>query len=337
MGLTVTDLQTSFGSHYKEGTLGAADIRKRFTQKTVTDMVFNMRTTVNTKEDMVESFMTRVLQLFQKANTPIGGLDFKPYSVNLTPLKVDSELSPDDLVKTAAGFMAKLDDNDRKKWPIVGYYIMHLIEKAQEDWELYEVYKGTQNTIDSEGTANAAGKNFVGLKKQINDAITAGTLSSPIATGAFSTDPVTFVEQMEEWHRLVKEISPEARALFEGGEITEVCVSSTLRDRFKQGMRKKYNMNYEQVTLNPLRNVDNSVTLIDSNIKIIGLPSMTGSEKIFAIPNGNKYGFIKRPNSETTFKVERGTNVRDVFVYADFWKAVGFWIPRLVFTNDQDL
>jgi hypothetical protein len=346
MSLTTTDLVTMFGANYKKGTLTLQDLVTKFYQKTKTDEVFKVIPTVNTVEHMSKMAGTRVLQLFQKVNTPIGGLTFTPRAAQLTQLKIDAEEYPDDITKTAVGFLSDIDVNDRKNWPIIRLFIeAYLIPQSQEDWELLEVYKGVSASITTPGTANAAGYNFVGLRKQINDFVTAGKLdNSTTITGNFSFDGKTFVEQVEAWIRLCKERSAEDRILWESGQIKEICMAPEWRDLFKVGMGEKYNTHYSQVNLNGNLNVDDNVTVQNSSVKIVGLPSMigddvagTGDAKLFAAPTFNKYGFIKRPKSETMFEVTQGTNARQVFMYADYWKAVGFWMPEYIYTNDNDL
>ena len=340
MSLDVTSIVTMHGQVYKDSGQGVADLASKFYQKSVTDSVFGIVPTNETVKHMGKAKADRVLQAFQKVKSRVGGLTISGKEAHLTPLKVEDSIYPDDVVDTWAGFLADLDSNDRTKWPFIKWFLEeHVMPQSVEDWELLEVYKGTQNTIDTPGTANAAGKNFIGLRKQINTLITAGTINnSTTVTGAFSSDPKTFVEQIEAWVRYCKERSAEDRILWESGQIKEICMSPANRDLFKEGMGVKYNTNYAQIALNHNLNVDDNVTVHNSNIKIMGLPSMIGDNKIWATPMWNKWGYIKRPKSSKYFDVAPdGTNVREVQYWMDFWKGVGFWMGEYVYTNDLEL
>jgi hypothetical protein len=338
MSINVTDIVTMHGQVYKDSGQGVADIHKRFHQKSVTENVFGLVPTTETIKHRAFAMQSRVLQLFQKENTEIGSLVLTPQKAELTALKVDVAEWPDDIVDTWAGFLGSLDANERMKWPFVKWWLEeHVLPEADENWELLEIYHGTKDTVTTPGTANAAGENFVGIKKQINTAIGLGT-TTPHLTGAFSDDAKTFVEQIELWLRTIKESSNENRTVFESGMIKEICLSPSRRDLFKEGMGIKYNTNYNQISLNANVNVDDTVKIHNSNITIKGLPSMIGSDKIWATPTKNKWGFVKRPKSSQYFQVSQdGTNVRKVKASMDFWKGVGFWLPQYVYTNDLEL
>jgi hypothetical protein len=339
MSLDVSSIVTMHGQVYKDSGQGVKDLASKFYQPSVTDAEFKILPTDETVKHMGKVKTDRVLQLFQKVKSRVGGTTITGLKALLTPLKVEDSVFPDDLTDTWAGFLNSLDSNDRTKWPFIKWLLeMHVLPKSIEDWELYEVYKGTQDTVDSSGTANAAGKNNVGLRKQINLAITAGTLTNVEPTGALSTDGKTFVEQLEAWVRGCKENSPEDRLMWESGEIKSIYMAPSNRDLVKVGMGEKYNVNYRQVDLNNNLNVDNNVTLFNSNVRIVGLPSMIGDNKIWAMPEWNKRAYIKRPLSSKYFGVAPdGTNVREVQYWMDFWKHVGFWMPEYVYTNDLEL
>lgn len=340
MALDVTSIVTMHGQVYKDSGQNMDSLKSKFYQKSVTDSIFGILPTINTVEHMGKAKASRVLQIFQKVKSRVGGLTIDALKAELTKLKVEDSVYPDDIENTWAGFLASLDSNDRTKWPFIKWLLeMHVLPQSIEDWELYEVYKGTQNTVDVSGTANAAGKNFIGIRKQINTLITAGSVDiSTTVTGSLSSDPKTFVEQIEAWVRYCKERSAEDRTIWESGQIKEICMSPSNRDLFKEGMGIKYNVNYNQVGLAQDVNVDDNVKVHFTNIRVVGLPSMIGDNKIWATPDWNKWGYIKRPVSSTYFQVlPDGTNAREVQYFMDFWKGVGFWMPGYIYTNDLEL
>ena len=339
MSLTITSIVAMHGQVYKDSGQGMKDLKSKFYTPSVTDKLFGLVPTNETVKHMGKAKASRVLQLFQKGFTPIGGLTVEGLEAKLTKLKVDVSEYPDDIEDTWLGFLASLDANERTQWPFVRWWLNeHIMPQAQEDWELLEIYKGTGNTITTPGTANASGLNFIGLRKQINNLITAGKIdNSTTVTGAVDADAQDWVTQIETWIKLCKERSAEDRLIWESGQITEIVMSPENRDHFKRGMRVKYNMNYPQVSNDPTKMVDDNLFVIDSRIRIVGLPSMIGDNKIWATPSWNKWGYIKRPKSATYFDVTPGSNKRDVDALMDFWKGVGFWMGEYVYTNDLEL
>jgi hypothetical protein len=286
-------------------------------EKSETEMQFQRRVTENTVLRKATAEQTRVLQAFQKAFTPLGTTTFKPRPIQLYRLKIDCQETPDDLVESWLGF---LTDNklDRKTWPFIRWWIEKLIiPQSQEDWEMQEIYKG----VFSEPTpnvANAAGANVNGIKKQINDWIDDGDIT-PIVTGALSEDPETFVDQVEDFYKSI----PKKYQT----NVKSICISRDNKTKFKEGMRAKYNVNWNQV--------GDLVKLIDYDVMVKGLASMDGSDKLIATFPFNMAAGIKAPENENVFQVE---NVdRTVKIYTDFWKGIGFWVPEWIFTNDQDL
>ena len=340
MSLTVASIVSMHGQYYKDAGQGTEDLKSKFYQKSVTDAEFGILPTNETIIYKGKAKADRVLQAFQKIKSRVGGLTIEGLKAELSALKVEDSIYPDDIENTWAGFLANLDTNDRTKWPFIKWLLeQHVMPQAMQDWEISEVYKGTQNTIDVSGTANAAGKNFIGIRKQINTYITAGTLiNATTITGALSTDPATFVEQVEAWVRYCKERGVEDRIIWENGDIKAIYMSPSNRDLFKLGMQQKYNTNYAQIALNNNLNVDNNVTVFNSGVRVVGLPSMIGDNKLWATPEWNKWGYIKRPKSATYFNVlPDGTNAREVQYMMDFWKGVGFWMPEYIYTNDLEL
>ena len=105
-------------------------------------------------------------------------------------------------------------------------------------------------------------------------------------------------------------------------------MSQTLRDRYKEGKRKKYNLQYSQAT--NLTNV-----MHKENFEVVGLASHAGSPLIWFSPEFNKNRYQIAENNQNIFTVE--ASKRKVAVYTDYWIGLGFWIPNYLYHNDQDL
>lgn len=317
--ITAADVVTEWGAVYRAEGQAIKDIVTKLMQKSVTAAYFPTRITEKTILEKVSAEFTRVLQGFQKGFTPIGGTTFKPLAIPLQKIKIDLAETPDDLEESWLGFLA---DNSlsRKDWPYIKWYLMNALIQADKDLELNEIYKGVPGVVVP-GTATASGATLLGIRKQINAFNTAGT-SNKIIMGAVPTDPVLYVEYIED---MIKATNRLLR-----NELDFVFVQEDGHDLFRDGMRLKYNAQYSQVD-------DEKITkLRNDNIKIVGLPSMAGSDKVWASPLWNRQAGMKKPGNEKIFEVGSATP-RLVTAYTDYYKGFGFWIPEYVVTNDIDL
>ena len=316
--MTITDIITEFGAYYLNHGQNLKDLVKQLYRKSVTDMLFTTMTTEDTVIRKSDARITRILQPFQKQFTPIGTLSFKPVTIPLFEMKIDASEYPDELERSWLGFLAD-QDLDRQKWPFVKWFITeHILPRAEEDYELNEVYAGVY-AAPTPGTAGAAGTAMDGIRKIINDWIDDGR-TTPIVTGAPDSDPQTFVEQIEDF---VAQIDTRYWK-----ETMVIAMYESLELRYRKGMRAKYNMQYLQEP--------NTSTLADfKNITIAGMPSMVGDDKIWCTPKWNAVVGVKKKANQNAVQLE-GED-RKVKLWSDWYKGVGFIIPELIFTNDQDL
>lgn len=317
--VTITDLVNEFGSFYKDGGQGAKDILSRpffpfGTREAMTNIPTN-----DTIIQMSDTEIGKVLQPWQKAYTPQSALTFKPVTINLRPVKVDHTLSPDDLKNLAYSWLGFLSSPniDRSQWPFIRWFIEeYSLNQTFEDLEMDAIYKGVY-AAPVAGTPGLPGEAIDGVRKLINDNIANMSL---INTGALSNDPVEFVTQLEEF---VKSVGKR----FWRSTMT-INVNPDREVLFTEGMQKKYNINYAQVSdLKSIRNF--------SNITVAGRMSMDGSDKIWMTPKANIVFATKGFSNAEGYKVE--TEKRNVHIFTDFHIGLGFLQPDLVFTNDQDM
>lgn len=317
--MNASDVVSEYGAYYLNHGQNAASLLQKLNYKSEFDSLFTTVATDDTVIRLGSSTMSRLLQPFQKTWSPTGEVTFKAAPINLYKKKIDFEDYPDDLEATWLGFLAD-EGLDRKQWPFVKWLIeAHIIPQVVEDYEINEVYAGAYAAPGTPGTAGAAGTSMEGAKKIINDHITATDIT-PITTGALSTTPATFLAQIEDF---VDAIDP----LYRSQPMT-LAMNYAQSVIFKRGMREAYNVNYEQTS--------SLMSLIDyPNIQVQGFHAMGSSGKIFCTPRRNAVRGVKRLANIDKVQVE---NVdRQVKIYTDFSSGVGFVIPELVFTNDQDL
>lgn len=307
--VTIADILTEYGAYYN-GKDNKANLLKKFFQKSETEADFGQRITEATRIELANSTINRVLQRFQKAFTPISTAAFTPQVVDLYKLKVDLSFYPDEIEESWLGFMAGSDLN-RKEWPIIRYLLEELaLNQLAEDFEKNEIFAGVPGVITA-GTATAAGTSMLGIREQLKRA---GIQT--VAVGAVPADPVDFVTYIETMYYSIPEL---ARV-----EMDKFFMNKSYETRFKTGMRKKYNINYNQV--------NDLTTIIDTNVKIAGRASHGTSDIIWTTPKVNRIIGVKKPANDKIFKIEESK--REVAAMTDFYKGVGFWNDGFVYRND---
>jgi hypothetical protein len=316
--INIADIILEFGALYKAKGQNVKDIRRKIMVMNQTDKLFARQLTDDTVLDGGSVSMSPVLQAFQKTFTSYGDTTFKGRRIPLFQLKIDWEENPSDIEKSWLGFLAG-DGISRKDWPLISYIINKLIlDKAAEDYELMGVFYGKESPI-VQGIPKPISGAMNGIKSLINTHISAGDTVA-IGLGTVPLVPVDFVEYMEAFaDQIPEEVQP---------FMQQIALSQTLMKRFRKGMRKKYGDN---VWAQP----DSIDTIIDTNLKVEGFRSHEGSNKIWTTIKGNAQLGLKKIANEQVFKVEESK--RQVSIYTDFWKGIGFWQPEYIFTNDVDL
>lgn len=315
--MNIQDIITEYGAYYisDKTKQNVSRILKQIHAPTVTSTLLTPFLTDDTIYRAAEARIGRILQPFQKAFTKIDAFSIIPTSIEQFKMKADIEESPDDLEGNWLGFLAG-DSIDRKDWPFIRWFIeVYLIPRMKEDEEMNEIYNGVF-VAPTPGIAGAAGTSMNGLRKQITDGIASGRMN-PIVTGAPDADDRVWVEQIETF-------ADGITAKYQGVSM-QLAMNQTLERRFFRGYRAKYgqNANYK----------DTQGKVDFTNLSIIGLPSMIGSNRIWCTPKENALALGKKTANMNAFHIE--SNKRLVSMFTDYWKGVGFLIPEIVFVNDQ--
>jgi hypothetical protein len=331
---TLSAVKSSFGSFYRDEGQGMKDVDKQFLIKAATDQFFNLKPTKNTEERRIKvNIADPVYQKFQKVLSSSGSFTLLPRSISMQDAKYEVSLADmDDLENSWVGFLADNDGNDRAKWPFIQFIVNQMmLEKGREDFELNEVYAGAYTTITTPGTANAAGLNFVGIKKLLQDFSNASS-SNVVPIGTLETDPQAFYEQINAWVASSMEADARHRMIIQN-MCDGLAMAPELCDRYGEGKDKALNTNYMRD-----RSVDQNVltrVLVPrtSGLYVTGLPSMTGDEGMFMTLSANRAAFIKRPRGEQEFGVFMSSPYNPV-LFAKFWKGIGFWHPEYVWQTE---
>ena len=311
MSLTVASIISAFGSYYEKGSQNERRILQLLTQGRQLPNYCTPMPTEETIFRLGNSSIGEVVQGFQKAFTPKGGIEIKPNEIRLYKLKIDDEFTPDDLQATWLGFFASLSDVERKNWPFVKWAIeKHYKTRSDSDVEKQGYYKGVYE-VPSAGVAGSAINSMTGLQKQIKDGVDAGTINS---VNIKPLDKDTIFDQVE---LFTDGISEEYQ-----GEDMNVFMSpywykKYMQDKRAQGFFTKYNAN----------EIDGSIDFTPLNVK--PLVSMTGTSDIFCTPKPNLLWLYSA--DKKNYKLEESK--RSVAVLADWWEGVGFGINQAVWTN----
>lgn len=315
--ITASQVVTDFGAFYIDAGQNETNIHDTL-RESFDDM--NDFTVVETEDTVLREVNTayaEVLQSFQTAFTPKGAITFTPKAIPLYNVKVDESFYPDALKSMWISFLTS-NNLDRTTWPFVRFFIEKYV-MGQIMADLSKNLYAAVYAAPTAGTAGASSASFTGLKKIINDAITAATITT-IATGTPSATAATWAGQVETFNKGIPE-------LYWDKPMT-IQMSRALALRYKEGRRTKYNSNYAQVA------EQMAVQDFEQNT-VVGRGSMVGVSKIWATPKMNAIMAFKGGSNKQIVEVEKVD--RQVKVYTDFWIGLGFINDALVFTNDQDL
>lgn len=311
MSIVKTDLVADFGAHY---------IPEGQDMDRLKSAIRTPSTTADAAKPIVYDgevyrfsnvIFQEIVQQFQKKFTAKGDLTFKPNEIRLRNLKIDLALYPDDVKGSWLGFLGSLTDQERKNWPIVKYLLeKEVVPQLKSDLETKAYFKGVY-VAPTAGTAGTAAGTMDGIKKLLDDGLTAGTMNA-VTLSAVPTASNIF-EMVEEYADNIDE------------NLLSVPVSIYMSTKnVRAYLRDKRNTHGNDV------NYDAGKITIDfaDNLKLVGLPSMAGSPYIWATPDDN-YLYLRRVNGMQDPKVEEA--LREVFLMLDWWEGLGFGYDPLVY------
>lgn len=327
--INVQDVIAEFGAYYRDGGQNLTRVLKKPYIALQTEALFGLIPTDDTSYTMAIAELGRILQPFQLGWTPLGDFKASPITMTQSPFKVDLEEYPDKLEGSWLGFLA--DNNlDRAQWPFVRYLVEeHLYARMDEDYEMNEIYAG-KLVAPTSGTPGAASTGMDGIRVQLNRAAAAGRIT-PIALGALPTDPLDFCNYVEAF---VEGFTQRYR-----GRASEVCMDTTLARRYAKGRHAKYKGDLanpvDRQIVDGAGNALITAPIEFTKHRVVGLDSMTGSEKIWATSAENRKRLAKKTANTGQVRIESAK--RQVAIFTDFYKGLGFPVPEAVFMNDKDL
>ena len=226
-------------------------------------------------------------------------------------MKVDLDIFPDDIEDNWLGFLA--DNNlSRKEWPLIRYIMeSHLYQQIDDDMERNEYYKGVY-AAPTPGTAGLDGKSMNGLEILLKDP----KINHVTLGGAL--DPSTIYDQTEEFFEKVSE------------EYQNVNMIIGMAPKWKRSFLKdKRSLGYYDISSS--KEINDSLDF--SPARVAGLPSMIGSDDLWATPIDNFLHITKKGENAGKVKVEESK--RCVSLMTDWYEGLGFGLNETVWTTVQ--
>ena len=313
MSITKAAIVQEYGAYYLNSGQNMARLKQllMFTRKS--SQYFTQVKTNDTIYQMALATVTSLVQSFQKAFTPKGDFEFTPNQIKLYKMKVDIEIYPDDIEDNWLGFLAA-NNLSRKEWPLIRYLLeSFILSKIQEDMELNVIYKG----VYVAPTANTAGDTSAAMNG-LKIALRHANVNHDTTIGAL--DATTIYDQLEAAYELVSEV-------YQGMEM-----NIHLAPKWERAFLKdKRALGFYQHT-GPGQ-IDNSLDFAPA--KVIGLPSMIGTDDWFITPMANAIHLNKKGDNQGSVLIEESK--RCVNIMTDWWEGVGFGINEIVWTNVPEI
>ncbi len=312
--VNITQLMAEFGTFLGQN---ENDIRRALLQGTES---MNFMTTVKQNDDFraAQATIGNITQGFQKSWTPKGTPAFTPIHIGHRRHKFDVEIYPDEVYGSWLGFLAD-ESKTRDQWPFTKYILYQmLIQQAAQDRELNLIAKG-QYADPVAGTAQATGLSMDGFLTVLKALKADGTNKVNWAKNNVAITAANAFTQIEQFADIV--VGP-----YRSIPMNVFCS----QENFTYYVRKKRDLHGNVMDYGKFGNA-----VIDgTNLTLQPLPSMIGSDILFATPKANFIRLIKSNDGASTPQIE--AQKRQVFMFADWYENVGFAIQEAIFAFVPD-
>ena len=315
--MNVSEIKTAYGAYYENSGQNMKRILGMLSQGLVTPGICTPIKTDDTVFKLGQLTVGNIVQSFQKGWTPKNAAAFTPNELRLYQFKVDEEVNPDDIEATWLGFLAG-SSVDRQSWPLIKFLIeypeMGYLSKINSDMELNEYGKGVY-LAPTPGVAGATGKSMNGIIKQLQTGVDAETINS---INIQPLNAVSIFDQIERFTDGISEVYQSVKM--------NICMSPKwhrlyLRDKRAAGF----------FTLQTANEITSGIDFTPQ--QVLPLPSLSGTDVIFATPQTNILHLTKKGPNKTNIRIEEYR--RNVSFMCDWWEGIGFGIDAAVWTNLQ--
>lgn len=255
--------------------------------------------------------MSEVVQGFQAVFTAKGDWTTNAEKIMQRRHKVNLLINPDTIVGQYEGYLYD-EKKSREEMPLVAYIVGKIPALVDRDKEEQMIYNGVYAPLTA-GTAGTANQSIDGLRKIMDTAATASKYSK-FVMGTYAADE-TF-EYLENFFASI----PEAHRY----------------RKMKVFMSEQTKLNYQKdkrATFQYFQDLSQLLKIDFSNLEIVSLPSMVGSKRIFACPDGNLVRVLHKNSGAENLEVLRQDY--SVKLMADWHTAYGIADYRYFWSNDQ--
>jgi hypothetical protein len=327
-GFNLSELQTAFGSYYRDNKRAIA---QKLQRGNVTSRYMTVVENVINRYTEAGADMDEVLQAYQSDAEAVfkGDLKFTPNEIIPQQQMIVYRFNPIEIEFSWAAWLR--ENNLPPTANLMTLVFDRLQKKAVNDHEMKQIGKGVR-VAPIIGTAGTTVGAMDGFLRVIAQKI-AATKITPIKIGTFTKN--TIAEYVQD---MVEHPSLEA---YDGSMM--YCYMSVKNARW---FRKDQNVdnagmgvqiivqNGEDTNIPNTIRVDGSleVPIEGTNITVVGLPSMNGSDRIFITPKEN---FKKVVDSDGLRFLDLQASGFYVKMFAYMQVGVGFTYNELVWCNDQ--
>jgi len=305
-----------YGAYYLDEGQNKERLVRSLVQPSVTLQRYAARkTTKETTYRAANYEFGSVIQPFSKEFTPISNIIFYPNVINLAEMKVDISMFPHDIEAGYLGFLAGDETRTTKEWPIIRWLLEYYVAKQiQEDRELRLVYRGKK--VPGKTTPESC---MDGIKEKLIQGFNSDYKVNKI-DGIGKLNEATIFDQIEEFDRQLGD-------LYYNEKVTLFVAPKYLR-AYKTA--KRANGFYD---LKSAADIDERIDF--SGHVVAALPSMTGTDDLWASVNNNLMWLTKRDGNLSQASVQ--LQDREVRILLDWWEAVGFACNQMVWATDETL
>jgi hypothetical protein len=309
------NLITEFGEYYLKRGQNKNRLITALVQPSVTLNRYGRRiTTQETRYEMANYDFGKVIQPFKKEFTPISSIKFYPNIINLEEMKVDVSMFPHDIEAGYLGFLAGDTTRSMTEWPIIRWLLEEYIAKQiEKDREMSLTYLG-KKVPGSTQTEHC----MDGIKEKLIKGATADYKINAVTTGALNESMI--FNQIEEFDKQIGD-------LYLNERVTLFVAPKWLR-AYKEAKRANgfYQIKSES-------DIDENIDF--SNHVVAALPSMTGTDDIWASVNNNLLWLTKREGNLSQSSIQ--LHDREVRILLDWWEGLGFSCNQMVWANEAAL
>jgi len=299
---STTEIATELGAYFRTNN---TEIRAQVYKKSVTAGYMRTIVAVQGRFPALNSITSRVVQGFTAAWTPMGITEFKANELKAYKQKINYPIEPAALLNSWVSFLYN-EDKKPADMSIAQYLVnqelLPAIARDREDLIGKSVYDATK--------LDEFGHSMNGIQEMIRMGTSDGTMFQiPIEVPTLSN----MVQQIDDFELgLPEAIKP---------LLTRIYMPSNLVEAYRLDYRNKYG------TM-PTFTAEQGMKTYLGQRDLIPLPSLNGTQVIFATPNENFLRLIDILDSNVLTDVQ----VQDytVKIFGEFWEGVGFWSNQLV-------